>query len=119
MKEEHKVICMDLDGVLAQYNGWKGMATIGKPIPGAYDFCKQMIKDGWRIIVHTCRPGQYVESWLREWEFPEEIEVESNMNDGAWKPIAAIYIDDRGIRFKGNFKMLIEEIKIFKPWWMK
>jgi len=37
-------VCLDLDGVLAEYNGWEGSDHIGPPLPGALKFaivCRQ------------------------------------------------------------------------------
>lgn len=33
------------------------------------------------------------------------------------KPIAAVYLDDRGITFKGDFDEAFEDIQQFKVWY--
>lgn len=37
-----KMICVNLDGVLAEYNGWKGLGHIGDPIQGAQEFVRKL-----------------------------------------------------------------------------
>ncbi len=42
MSEHTKSVAIDLDGVLATYDGWKGADHIGKPIDGARAFLKEL-----------------------------------------------------------------------------
>jgi len=109
-------ICVDLDGVLAKYDGWKGVGVIGNPIPGAADFTKELGKLA-HIIIFTTRCKQYpvgkdhpievtgdtgdvtvsqlqhqVQQWLHRYGFHyDEIYI------GQGKPIASAYIDDRAL----------------------
>ena len=94
-------ICVDLDGVLAQYEGWSGLEQIGDPVGGAVEFTRRLAKFA-RVVIHTARvkPGRktaevkrIVESWLEEHEISyDDIHV------GAGKPGASAYIDDRAVR---------------------
>lgn len=107
MPETKRTIAIDFDGVLAKYNGWKGLDHIGKPYSGAIDFVEGLMRD-FEIVVHTCRTnpaigdakGQSPDKlasriyvWLKANGFPEGVKVWA----GAGKPIAAVYIDDRAI----------------------
>lgn len=113
MSEEKKTICFDLDGTLAQYDGWKGAEVIDDPYPDAVEFCKKLVADGWTIHVYSARKAWVVNAWLETWGFPSLMRAVNR------KPTDSILVDDRAIRFKGNFKVLLEQIKIFKPWWKK
>lgn len=47
-------ICIDLDGVLASYDGWKGVEEIGDPIEGAVVFTQKLAEE-WRVVIFTTR----------------------------------------------------------------
>lgn len=108
MAEKKKTIAIDLDGVLAKYQGWKGLDHIGKPFSGATDFVESLVKD-FEVIVHTCRTNPEINDkgdetseqlaarvyeWLAENGFPRGVKVWT----GIGKPIAAVYIDNRAFR---------------------
>ena len=99
-------VCLDLDGVLAQYDKWRGVDHIGDPIPGALEFAKKLAKFS-EITVFTSRcaqdvlegsritPGQLrvkVIEWLEKHKFPY-----TDVYTGQGKPRAAAFIDDRGV----------------------
>lgn len=99
-------VCLDLDGVLAQYDRWKGIDHIGDPIPGALEFTKKLAKIA-EIVIFTSRcaqdvaegsritPGQlriHVIEWLEKNKFPY-----SDVYVGQGKPRAAAFIDDRAV----------------------
>jgi len=102
-----KSVCVDLDGVLAQYDGWKGVEHIGDPIPGAVQFTKKL-QEVARVVIFTTRTNadpaiqernesvemltQRVRLWLDAHGFAyDEIYV------GQGKPLAAAYVDDRAV----------------------
>lgn len=98
-----KSVAVDLDGVLAQYDGRKGVKHIGEPHDGALGFMLALREAGYRIIVHTARTclankmdGRshgIIEAWLKEHGFKyDEIWT------GEGKPIAAAYVDDRAVQ---------------------
>src|SRR5258706_657954 len=99
-------VCLDLDGVLAKYDKWRGVDHIGDPIPGALEFTKQLAKIA-EIVIFTSRcaqdvlegsritPGQLrvrVIEWLEKHKFPYD-----DVYTGQGKPRAAAFIDDRAI----------------------
>ena len=99
-------VCLDLDGVLAQYDKWKGVDHIGDPIPGALEFTKQLAKIA-EIVIFTSRcaqdvlegsritPGMLrirVIEWLEKHKFPF-----TDVYTGQGKPRAAAFIDDRAV----------------------
>ncbi len=99
-------VCVDLDGVLAKYDKWKGVDNIGEPIPGALDFMTKLAKVA-DITIFTTRcsqdvlegslitPAQLrikVIDWLERHDFPF-----TDVYIGQGKPRAAAFIDDRGV----------------------
>lgn len=98
-------VAVDLDGVLAQYNGkWSGVESIGEPIPGAVEFTKDLSKIA-DVLIWTTRTNHEI-----NFEFPlsdlRRIVVEwLNLHGfsyravyiGEGKPLAAAYIDDRAV----------------------
>ena len=50
-----KYMCVDLDGTIAHYKGWKGEDHFGEPISGVQDALRRLRAEGWVIIVFTTR----------------------------------------------------------------
>lgn len=107
-----RVICIDFDGVLAQYSkGWQGVAPAEPPVPGAVKFCTMLIELGYKPVVLSSRahPGIHsggavaIREWLDANGFPE-MEVTHE------KIPAFYYIDDRAIRFIGKFGPVTDQI---------
>jgi hypothetical protein len=99
-------VCVDLDGVLAHYEGWQGADNIGLPLPGALEFATALAEIA-DIIIFTSRcssdhslfgnasPGQAkirVIDWLEKNKFPF-----TDVYVGQGKPLASAFIDNRGI----------------------
>ena len=64
-------IGVDLDGTLAEWDGWKGPEYIGKPIPLMLDRVKRWIKMDIEVRVFTARASvpehiPPVQKWLKE-----------------------------------------------------
>lgn len=111
-----KTIAFDFDGVLAQYDGWKGYQHLGKPIEGMREVLQQLKSDGWKILIYTTRGNAEIAEWCKKYYMPVDY---INMNPeiqgkNPGKPIASIYVDDRAIRFTGDVKKLIEDIREFE-----
>ena len=51
-------IGVDLDGTLAEYDGWKGSHIIGKPIPLMVQRVKQWLALGQEVRIFTARVSQ-------------------------------------------------------------
>lgn len=94
-------VCIDLDGVLAEYDGWRGVEHIGDHIPGAINFVNNLAEK-YRIVIHTTRVNPefhsehsyaslklIVSAWLDKHGF--------KYNDIQSKPIAVAYVDDRAV----------------------
>jgi len=48
-------IGVDLDGTLAEYNGWKGIEHIGEPVPAMLQRVKEWIEEGKTVKIFTAR----------------------------------------------------------------
>ena len=113
-RKQRPRVCLDLDGVLAQYDGWKGLDFTGQPIPGAVEFTRKLSEladiviftsrccvEGHRDALNEpTRPASdlaprlahNVRYWLEKYDFTfAEIYV------GQGKPFASAYIDDRAV----------------------
>lgn len=108
VKKRKPRICVDLDGVLAKYDGWKGLDHIGDPVAGAVEFAKKLDKFA-EVVIFTSRCStEMIEAssskvtigklririidWLESHKIPY-----SDVYVGQGKPRAAAFIDDRGI----------------------
>lgn len=108
-----KTVCLDFDGVLAQYDGWKGEAVLGDPLPGMSHVVELLRDHGFDVVVHTTRKPEYVELWLAAHGFPPLLVA-------ATKPPAICYVDDRGLRFEGppfDPRRLVETIESYRTYW--
>lgn len=107
-----QTIAIDFDGVLNEYTGYdeKDLST---PRTGCKEFLECLYKD-YTIIVFSSRNHTHVEDWLRYYRLDKYIKKVTNI-----KPPAVAYIDDRGIRFNGNYDEVLELLKDTNPYWKK
>lgn len=68
-------IGVDLDGTLAEYNGWKGQDHIGDPVPLMEKRVREWIKAGKKVKIFTARASTpenipVIKAWLEKWMFP-------------------------------------------------
>lgn len=109
MKHEHKskAICVDFDGVIAELS--PSLEDMGQVIPGAVEGIRKLRALGYKIIIHTARPShpehvKKIEEYLKAEGVPyDEIGVNSDCEWESVKPLADLYIDDRALRFEGNW----------------
>jgi hypothetical protein len=108
-----RTICLDFDGVLHSYkSGWCGAEIIpDPPIHGTREAVARLRKI-YRVVVHSSRchsaEGRAaVETWLKKHEIVVDEVCEH-------KPPALVYVDDRAIRFRGDWDNLHDEIRQFR-----
>lgn len=117
-----KVIAVDADGTLLEYDGWQGVGKFGKPIDGAKEALEKLKEAGYTIIIFTTR-GDDVEAlggYLYQCGIPFD-HLNANPegappNVSKQKVDAGVFIDDKAITFDGNWKGMYERITGFKPW---
>lgn len=107
-------ICLDFDGVIHKYSkGWNGGSIYDDPVDGSQDFCRDAL-NSFKVAIFSTRSKDeegrlQIQKWLDKWNFPSGIELPID------KPMATVYIDDRGLTFNGTFPD-IETLKNFKTW---
>lgn len=114
-KKKPKHICVDFDGVLAIYDGWKGPEHLGEMREGADDFIKMLNYNlGYTVVIHTTRDPDAVWRWLVK-------NCLAHLVYGVTKEKvpALAYVDDRAICFRGNFDETLHVIRSFTPYWKK
>ena len=110
---EKQNICLNFDGVMTEYKGWKGEDHLDEPQEGLKDFLIELGKRGFRVIVHSTRPVASVWGWLARHELSDHIVAVS-----ATLPPAAAYISDRAICFKGSYNDILQQLP-FQAYWEK
>ena len=126
MQRRNRTVAVDLDGVLAKYDGWKGLENIGDPIEGAKEFMASL-SEKYFVLVHTARIAnenvktedhiQRVKNLVVEWLNENEIPF-GDVYTGRGKPLATAFIDDRAVSCtpqedKEAFENALRELKSF------
>jgi hypothetical protein len=106
-----KRICIDFDGVLNNYTGWPGSENPSTPKNGVENFLCNLSKS-YEIYIFTTRDCETVNRWLIKYDLKQYISNITNIKEPAF-----VYIDDRAIKFDGDYSKTITEIKNFKPHW--
>jgi hypothetical protein len=106
------IVCVDLDGVLNAFDGWKGADFFHPPRPGAREFLEELNRRGFRVVVFTVRWSPHVESWLAKHGLSELVWMVTDK-----KPPAFAYIDDRAICFDGDFPATLDRLGTFRAHW--
>lgn len=105
-------ICVDFDGVLNTYTGYEGDEVLFEPAKGVKDFLKELNQIHEHVVIFTARNHEMVWHWLKQHNLHPYIRSVTNT-----KIPAVLYIDDRGLKFDGDFKKTIEDVKSFKVHW--
>lgn len=105
-------VCVDLDGVLNLYDGWRGGDFFHPPRPGAAEFLRRLRENNFRVIVFTIRWAAHVEEWLDRNGLRQFVDSVTDK-----KPVAHVYLDDRAVCFRGDFEEALRQIAAFKAYW--
>lgn len=111
MKNYKKTLLIDLDGVLNQYEGNFNKDNIPPIKSGAAEFISKIAED-FELKLFTTRNRLLASKWLMENNLDEYFSDITNVKDPAW-----LIIDDRCVRFQGDYGNLYNEIKDFKVWY--
>ena len=107
-----RVVCIDLNGVLDRYAGWRGPEHWDPPAPGAREFLRALHEHGCRVIVFTTRHYLDAQRWLTQHELFEYV---SEVTDT--KQPADVFVDDRAICHRGDFAATLDQILGFTAHW--
>jgi hypothetical protein len=115
--ERQQTIAVDFDGVLAEYDGWKGAETLGAPRGDVVNALRILRLEGWKIVVHTTRSEEQIAPYLRRYAIPyDEINRNSAYQNSGNKPVATVYWDDRALRYSGDAMADLNSIRNFRTW---
>jgi hypothetical protein len=106
-------VCLDFDGVLHSYrSGWCGSDIIpDPPVHGTRESVARL-RQQHRVVVHSARchteaGRRAVKAWLQKHGIVVDEVCEH-------KPPAHVYVDDRAVRFRGNWDDVINDIRDFR-----
>ena len=108
-----KTVCLDFDGVIHSYrSGWFGESVIPDPPIHGVDKAIARLREWYDVVIHSsrCRTEEGREA-IREWCAKHNIEVDDVCEH---KPPAIVYVDDRGIPFRGDWDQMIADIHSFR-----
>jgi hypothetical protein len=109
-------VSFDLDGVLAEYDGFDGYEVIGKPIKPMVKLVKDLHDEGHKVYLTTARLNPYpfegkvaepkvldgtAEKYVMKWLDKNKLK-DCFDSIGYDKKTADVYIDDRGLRYEDN-----------------
>ena len=106
-----KTVLIDLDGVLNDYNGSYNDDFIPPIRAGAKEFLANLSKN-YKVKLFTCRNKILATKWLIDNGLDEYITDITDKKELCW-----LYVDDRCIKFNGNFEELAGSITNFTPWY--
>jgi 5'(3')-deoxyribonucleotidase len=108
-------VCIDFDGTLFDFPEERDFFHVGKIIPGAKEAVLKFLEEGYEVVIHTARPNteeihRVIHEALRSEGLPELPINKAQLCVGPnSKPIAILYIDDRALRFDGDWKKTMHE----------
>jgi len=106
-------VAVDFDGVLHPYtDGYTGPIPADEPpSPGAHLFLEDLTDQGYRVVVYSARAASVVgkraiHDWLLKHGLARHVSDISS-----FKPVAVAYVDDRAVRFDGDFARCALEVQ--------
>jgi len=106
-----KNLCVDFDGVLNTYTGWQGNDELYSPKDGVKEFLQELAAN-YKICIFSTRNQTLIENWLEKYDLKKYVFKITDKKEPAYA-----YIDDRGIKFEGDYLKTIKELKNFKTHW--
>lgn len=106
-----KTILVDLDGVLNKYKGQFNENYIPPIKEGAFNFLKKLSQN-YIVKIFTTRQMQIASEWVNANNINTFVAEITNRKEPAY-----LIIDDRCIKFDGDYEKTLEKIKNFKVWY--
>ena len=106
------IVCVDLNGVLDAYTGWRGAGHWDPPREGAAEFLAALNERGYRVVVFTTRYAPDAEAWLAAHGLAHYV---AEVTDK--KLPAHVFVDDRAVCFEGDFAATLERVVRFAAHW--
>ncbi len=116
-KNSRRTIAIDFDGVIAEYDAWKGVGVLGTPRPDVVEALRTLRSEGWKIVIHTTWGDEGIAIYLKQHSIPhDEINRNSDYRTLGVKPVADVYWDDRAVCYSGEARRDLEHIRNFRTW---
>jgi hypothetical protein len=107
-----QIVCVDFNGVLDAYEGWRGERHFDAPREGAREFLEELVRSGYSVVVFTTRYAPDVWAWLRVYDLAHLV---VDVTDR--KLPAHVFVDDRAVCFRGDFSATLDAIHQFAAHW--
>ena len=119
-KDWSNTLCLDFDGVICEFETERQ----GMPIEGAIDGMLNLIDAGWYIEIFSGRCAtvngrQGIQGWIKT-HLPSQLYkhfISGYLIIAEHKPVAKLYIDDRGWHFANWSELTPQACKQFRAWW--
>jgi hypothetical protein len=108
-----KKIYIDFDDILSNYDDWEDVRNLAMPKKGVNNFLEKLSKN-YKIYIFTTKNREIVYKWMIRHHLNDYIEDVTNKKGAAF-----VYIDDRAIKFDGDYSKILNELENFKPHWQK
>lgn len=106
-----KLLLIDLDGVINDYNGVFDKDNIPEIKEGAKEFLEKLFEE-YDIKIFTTRNRLLTSKWLVKNNLDSFVKDVTNVKEPAY-----LYIDDRCVCFDGDFEKAKKDIKNFAVYW--
>jgi len=107
-------VAIDFDGCLHPYtHGWTGHTPADEPPgPGTVDFLMMCKSRGFDLVVFSCRADhddgeRGIRDWLARYGLTDFFSDVTNV-----KPVACAYVDDRAVRFDGDWMTVLADVQV-------
>ena len=105
---------IDLDGVLNNYTGYEEN-FIPDIKEGAKEFLEELYKSGkYELVLFTTRDNELARNWLKQWGIDFYFKEVTNIKKPAY-----VYIDDRALKFSGDYAETLNELEKYNVYWKK
>ncbi len=117
LNNSRRTIAVDFDGVIADYDGYKGPGVLGAPRLDVISAMRILQGEGWKIVINTTRGETEIAAYLRQHGVPyDEVNRNSDYRTAGPKPVADVYWDDRALCYSGDASRDLDLIRKFRTW---